>query len=169
MLIKVVLFVNPFGEDIVEFKVITSLQPISSNILIISAAKQVWKSNPSLISSFHAEDMVVYGIKGMMAVIFWAPDRFIAAIARMSSIKPSLISLFSKDLIMKTSWPCTESNIWIPTSPSLNLLVMWRPSVVSRWVATSFPNIYASKAKIFKSVNSEISGVRKILLMWVSN
>lgn len=52
--------------------------------------------------------------------------------------------------------------------PSLNRVVICLPKVVSRWVATSFPKISASNANIFKSENSLISGVRNILLIWVS-
>ena len=169
LLMKVDLSVNPFGEDMVEFRVITSSQPMVSSILMMSAAKQVWKSQSSVMLSSEAEEEVEQGINGMTAVIRLAPERFMAEIARISSIMPSLMSLFSNDFIMKTLQPWTESRSWMPIQPSLNRLVMWRPRVVSRWVATSLPRIQASKAKTFKSVNSEMSGVRNILLMCVSN
>lgn len=49
MLVKVELAANPFAEEIVEFRVIISSQPTFSNIFTKSAAKQVWKSDPSVI------------------------------------------------------------------------------------------------------------------------
>jgi hypothetical protein len=47
----------------------------------------------------------------MMAVTDYAPSFFMVATASKSSMRPSLILLGSKDLMMKTLWPLTESSI----------------------------------------------------------
>jgi hypothetical protein len=104
----------------------------------------------------------------MIAVTDSAPYFFIVEMARKSSISPSFIFLGSKDLMMKTLWPRTESKIWIWTYPSLNLLQIWRPRPISRWLAISRASISASKANNLRLENSDCREVRKILLMVVS-
>jgi hypothetical protein len=53
--------------------------------------------------------MVEYGKNGTIAVTFYAPDFFIVEIAKMSSMMPSSMFLFSKLLIIYTSCPRTKS------------------------------------------------------------
>ena len=94
-----------------------------------------------------------------------APYFFMQLTANSSYIIPSLMFLFSKDLMMNMFWSLTGSRSWMLISPSLNLELMVLPRVISRCEVTYLARISASKAKILKLNDWRGSEVRKILLM----
>jgi len=88
-----------------------------------------------------------------MAVTDYAPYFFIVDTASKSSMIPSLMFLDSKDLIIYTLCPRTESKIWIFIYPSLNLVHIRLPNPISRWLAISLASISTSNAKILRFEN----------------